>query len=112
MRKIGTIFGITAFAAISFSATPIAAFGVRIGFSRPCNSAARSTNLRKQLKMLPSSYSCTIASGAGRYGDTRLRAVADAIKSIRPALENFYASLNDEQKAKFNMMGGPLPQRG
>ena len=42
---------------------------------------------------------------------TRLRAVADAIKSIRPALENFYASLNDEQKARFNMMG-PTPQRG
>jgi LTXXQ motif family protein len=42
---------------------------------------------------------------------TRLRAMADAIKSIRPALENFYASLSDEQKARFNMMG-PLPQRG
>ena len=42
---------------------------------------------------------------------TRLRAIADAIKSIRPALENFYASLNDEQKARFNMMG-PTPQRG
>ena len=41
----------------------------------------------------------------------RLRAIAKAIKSIRPALENFYASLNDEQKAKFNMMGPP-PQRG
>ena len=43
---------------------------------------------------------------------TRMRAVADAIKSIRPALENFYASLNDEQKARFNMMEVPLPQRG
>jgi hypothetical protein len=42
---------------------------------------------------------------------TRLRAMADAIKSIRPALENFYASLSDEQKARFNMMGPP-PQRG
>ena len=42
---------------------------------------------------------------------TWLRAMADAIKSIRPALENFYASLNDEQKARFNMMGSP-PQRG
>ena len=42
---------------------------------------------------------------------TRLRAIADAIKSIRPALENFYASLNDEQKARFNMMGPPA-QRG
>jgi hypothetical protein len=37
---------------------------------------------------------------------TRLGALADAIKSIRPALESFYASLNDEQKARFNMMGG------
>jgi len=43
---------------------------------------------------------------------TVLRAVADATKSIRPALDNFYASLNDEQKARFNMMAGPLPQRG
>ena len=42
---------------------------------------------------------------------TRLRAMTDAIKSIRPALENFYASLTDEQKARFNMMGPP-PQRG
>jgi LTXXQ motif family protein len=33
---------------------------------------------------------------------TRLRAMADAIRSIRPVLENFYASLNDEQKARFN----------
>jgi hypothetical protein len=57
-----------------------------------------------------SERSATIASGAGRYGDNR--AVADAIKSIRPALDNFYASLNDEQKARFNMMAGPLHQRG
>jgi hypothetical protein len=39
--------------------------------------------------------------------ETRLKAMADAIKSVRPALENFYASLNDEQKARFNMMGPP-----
>lgn len=38
---------------------------------------------------------------------TRLSAMADAIKTIRPALENFYASLSDEQKAKFNSMGPP-----
>jgi hypothetical protein len=42
---------------------------------------------------------------------TQRRAMADAIKSVRPALENFYASLSDEQKARFNMMGPP-PQRG
>jgi hypothetical protein len=33
--------------------------------------------------------------------------MADAIKSVRPSLETFYASLNDEQKARFNMMGPP-----
>jgi phosphoribosylcarboxyaminoimidazole (NCAIR) mutase len=33
-----------------------------------------------------------------------LNAVADAIRIIRPNLKNFYASLNDDQKAKFNMM--------
>jgi hypothetical protein len=38
---------------------------------------------------------------------TRLRAMAGAIKSVRPALENFYASLSAEQKARFNMMGPP-----
>jgi hypothetical protein len=38
---------------------------------------------------------------------TRLRAMADTIKSVRPALENFYASLSAEQKARFNMMGPP-----
>ena len=38
---------------------------------------------------------------------TRLSAMVDAIKTIRPALENFYASLSDEQKAKFNTMGPP-----
>jgi LTXXQ motif family protein len=48
---------------------------------------------------------------------TRLTAMADAIKSVRPDLQNFYASLNDEQKAKFNTMGPPpkatsSPQQG
>jgi hypothetical protein len=38
---------------------------------------------------------------------TRLSAMADAIKSVRPSLETFYASLNDEQKARFNMIGPP-----
>jgi hypothetical protein len=33
--------------------------------------------------------------------------MADAIKSVRPDLSNFYASLSDEQKAKFNTMGPP-----
>jgi hypothetical protein len=39
--------------------------------------------------------------------ETRLSAMTDAIKSVRPDLSNFYASLSDEQKAKFNTMGPP-----
>ncbi|MDE1974285.1 MAG: Spy/CpxP family protein refolding chaperone, partial [Hyphomicrobiales bacterium] len=38
---------------------------------------------------------------------TRLTAMVDAIDSVRPKLEAFYASLSDEQKAKFNTMGPP-----
>ena len=38
---------------------------------------------------------------------TRLTAMVDAINSVRPKLETFYASLSDEQKAKFNTMGPP-----
>ena len=39
--------------------------------------------------------------------ETRLSAMADAIKSVRPDLNNFYASLSDEQKARFNTIGPP-----
>jgi LTXXQ motif family protein len=42
--------------------------------------------------------------------ETRLSAIGDAIKAIRPNLKNFYSSLSDDQKARFNMMGqSPLP---
>jgi hypothetical protein len=43
---------------------------------------------------------------------TRLSAMADAIKSVRPNLQTFYASLNDDQKARFNTMGPPQRQSG
>jgi hypothetical protein len=39
--------------------------------------------------------------------ETRLTAMADALKSVRPDLQNFYASLSDEQKARFNTIGPP-----
>jgi hypothetical protein len=38
---------------------------------------------------------------------TRLAAMVDAMSAIRPKLQDFYASLNDEQKAKFNIMTPP-----
>ena len=42
----------------------------------------------------------------------RLEAMIDAANTVRPALEEFYASLNDEQKAKFNRLGRDTAQGG
>jgi LTXXQ motif family protein len=39
----------------------------------------------------------------------RLEALLDAIKTVRPALVTFYGLLNDEQKARFNLMAPPQP---
>jgi hypothetical protein len=39
----------------------------------------------------------------------RLSAMVDALNIVRPKLKDFYASLNDEQKAKFNTIG-PAPE--
>ncbi|HXW49370.1 MAG TPA: Spy/CpxP family protein refolding chaperone, partial [Xanthobacteraceae bacterium] len=37
--------------------------------------------------------------------NNRLNAMVQAVKSLRPALGAFYATLSDEQKAQFNAMG-------
>ncbi len=37
--------------------------------------------------------------------NSRLAAMIEAVKTVRPALFTFYASLSDEQKAQFNTMG-------
>jgi hypothetical protein len=37
----------------------------------------------------------------------RLNAMAGAISTVRPALADFYSSLSDEQKARFNTLGPP-----
>ena len=37
----------------------------------------------------------------------RLNAMAEAIKTVRPALADFYSSLTDEQKARFNNLRPP-----
>ena len=38
---------------------------------------------------------------------TRLATMVEAMNAIRPKLQDFYGSLNDEQKAKFNIMAPP-----
>ncbi len=37
----------------------------------------------------------------------RLSAMIDAVNIVRPKLKDFYASLTDDQKAKFNTIGPP-----
>jgi LTXXQ motif family protein len=38
----------------------------------------------------------------------RLQAMLEAVQTIRPALDDFYSSLSDDQKAKFNTIGRQL----
>jgi LTXXQ motif family protein len=40
---------------------------------------------------------------------TRVSAMLEAVRIVRPALEAFYNALNDEQKARFNALGPQLP---
>jgi len=35
----------------------------------------------------------------------RLNAMVQAVRALRPTLATFYASLSDEQKAQFNILG-------
>jgi hypothetical protein len=42
--------------------------------------------------------------------ERRLQAMIDAAKTVKPALESFYASLTSEQKARFNRIGQQLSE--
>ena len=42
----------------------------------------------------------------------RLQAMIDAAKTVKPALDAFYASLSNEQKARFNRIGQQLAKSG
>jgi LTXXQ motif family protein len=46
-----------------------------------------------------------------RAVEQRLTAMISALRTVRPALIDFYRSLSDEQKARFNIMGQPSTQR-
>src|SRR5262249_32963692 len=41
----------------------------------------------------------------------RIRATLEAVRTVRPALEKFYNSLNDEQQARFNALGPDIGDR-
>ncbi len=42
--------------------------------------------------------------------EKRLQAMVEAAKTVKPALDSFYASLSDEQKARFDRIGQELAQ--
>jgi hypothetical protein len=42
--------------------------------------------------------------------ETRLKAMIEAADTVRPALDDFYASLSNEQKARFNRIGREIAQ--
>ncbi|MGH6663581.1 MAG: Spy/CpxP family protein refolding chaperone, partial [Pseudolabrys sp.] len=42
--------------------------------------------------------------------ETRLQAMVEAAKTVKPALDSFYASLSNEQKARFDRIGRELAQ--
>ena len=44
--------------------------------------------------------------------EKRLQAMIDAAKTVKPALDSFYASLTGEQKARFNRIGQQLETTG
>ena len=44
--------------------------------------------------------------------EKRLQAMVDAAKTVKPALDGFYASLSNEQKARFDRIGQQLTQTG
>lgn len=43
--------------------------------------------------------------------ETRLKAMIEAANTVKPALGSFYASLNSEQKARFNRIGSQLAKQ-
>jgi hypothetical protein len=53
------------------------------------------------------SFAPTVRLGAMQQ---RLQALVDAVNIVRPPLDKFYASLNDEQKSRFNGIQPPAPQ--
>jgi len=44
--------------------------------------------------------------------EKRLQAMVDAANTVRPALDGFYSSLSNEQKARFDRIGQALAQAG
>ncbi|WP_375764275.1 Spy/CpxP family protein refolding chaperone [Bradyrhizobium sp. Pha-3] len=71
-------------------------------------SAAKAADIFKD--SCTDSYAMT-PTGRLRSMQNRISATLEAIKIVRPALENFYSSLSDEQQARFNALGPRVGER-
>jgi len=71
-------------------------------------SAAKAADIFKD--SCTDSYAMT-PTGRLRSMQNRISATLEAIKIVRPALENFYSSLSDEQQARFNALGPHVGER-
>jgi LTXXQ motif family protein len=49
--------------------------------------------------------------GRLRAMTSRVNATLEAVRIVRPALENFYGSLSDEQQARFNALGPNIDEQ-
>ena len=67
--------------------------------------AAATTQASDSLKANCPNVTALTPTGRVEAMEKRLGAVLDAVKTVRPALEKFYSSLSDEQKARFNTAG-------
>jgi hypothetical protein len=70
--------------------------------------AARAADLFKQ--SCGDTYALT-PPGRLRAMTSRISATLEAVKLVRPALENFYGSLSDEQQARFNALAPNIGER-
>ncbi|MGY3491755.1 hypothetical protein ACVW1B_001174 [Bradyrhizobium sp. USDA 4502] len=71
-------------------------------------SAAKAADIFKD--SCTDSYAMT-PTGRLRSMENRISATLEAIKIVRPSLENFYSSLSDEQQARFNALGPHVGER-
>jgi hypothetical protein len=70
--------------------------------------AAKAADVFKQ--SCEDSYALT-PPGRLRAMTNRVSATLEAVRTVRPALERFYQSLNDEQQARFNALGPNIGER-
>ncbi len=66
---------------------------------------AASTKAVDEMKAACPTEAALTPTGRMEAMEKRLEAMLQAVKTVRPALEQFYSSLTDEQKARFNTIG-------